>query len=177
MKLKMWRIAALLTISLFSTFTFAQTNFTVRPSEYSGSPGYNNPTEAYDGNLSTASSVELVQLGLGAISRIETWYGFPSAPIGATGMQLNINSAAATGHDGTAEVSYSLDGGTTFTILYVLPLSYETHSKQTNAIPISDGQDLTKVRIKAQATANVGIAGQEASSSQWIYEIWISGTD
>lgn len=96
------------------------TPFTIRPTTYSGSPGYANPPLAYDSSLTTASNGSVSRFQKGSSFKTETWFGFPSAPPGASGMQLNINSAANTGLNGTAMISYSLNGGTTFTTVYFL---------------------------------------------------------
>lgn len=151
-------------------------SFTLWPSTYSGTPGYPNPTYAYDDNFTTASSVSLTQLGKGANARLEDWFGFPAAPSGATGLTLNINSSAVTGTGGDAIIYYSLDGGATFTTVYNL-LSNHSRAQQTDVITLSDSQDLTQVRVRAQAGAVVISPGGESTASQSVYEIWISGND
>ncbi len=149
--------------------------FTVYPSTFSGSPGYSNPTSAYDGSFTTASSVSLTQLQKGGSGRLEDWLGFPARPGGATGLTLNINSSAATGPGGQVRISYSLDGGNTFTSVYCLCYG-GSRAQATDTISLSDSQDLTQVRVRAQALAqSVGTGESTASSS--VYEIWISGSD
>jgi hypothetical protein len=151
------------------------TTFTLRPTAYAGNPGYTNPTYAYDGNFSTASSAIVFQTVKGATARLETWFGFPARPPGATGLTLDINSAASTGFNGYANMYYSLDGGSTYKLIYGL-LNNQSRGQQTDVIALSDTQDLTKVRIEAQDGA-IDVLGMESNAAQWVYEIWISGND
>lgn len=157
-----------------STLAYGQT-FTDRPTTQS-SPGtpYLNPTEAYDNNLSTAATASVTEGVKGAKSDIEVWSGFSSAPPGATDIELNVNSSGSTNSEGLVTVSYSLNGGATFTTLYMIEGT--SRSKQTDSVSLSNSQDLTKVQVKAEATAfNTGSGAGTASNS--IFEIWISGND
>jgi hypothetical protein len=175
-----WFVAATLAIGLsiaaLGQDSVSNSSFTVRPTAYSGNPGYIDPSNAYDGNLSTASGQAVGASGKGATARIETWYGFPSTPSGATGMQLSINSSALTsGYAGFAFLEYSLDGGNTFNMVYGL-LTNQSWPLQTNVIALSNSQDLTKVQVRGEVSAlSVGTGGSYATQS--IYEIWITGND
>jgi hypothetical protein len=166
--------AVLLGAIALSTLAHGQT-FTDRPTTQS-SPGtpYLSPANAYDNNLSTAATASVTEGVKGAKSDIEVWSGFSSAPADANTIELNISSSASANSLGIVAVYYSLDGGTTFTTLYMIEGT--TRSKQTNSVSLSNSQDLTKVQVKAEATAfNTGSGAGTATSS--IYEIWISGND
>ncbi len=152
---------------------------TVWPSAYTpGIIGYNSPTYAYDNNLSTASGQTEGDC-VGAVSASETWYGFPAAHSGASDVQLNVNSygegSGTGGGGGTVSLSYSLDGGNTFSSIYFIA-ARGTHSQQWNAVSLSPTQDLTKVRVKGLIEA-IGANGDGCgSATQSIYEINITYT-
>lgn len=181
------KILAVVGVTLFCSLAVAQTpngrpsaenSFSVRPSEYSGGGqqgGYDYPTFAYDGSFKTCSGINLQYGNLGTKDSWETWGGFPSAPSGATGMQLNVNSSASVGEGGFAYLKYSLDGGSSSQYMYIVG-AYGLLSQQTNYISLSNTQDLTKIEVFAEVV--VSSDGHFASSaSQSICEIWISGTD
>jgi hypothetical protein len=174
MKTKIWRIAALAALALLSCMAVGQEPgaFTLRPSTSSGT--YLNPASAYDGSFTTYSYGTVTQSLKGAKSKTETWSGFSSAPPGASGMQLNINSSATTQTGGTAEIDYSLNGGTTFTSVYFLENT--SRGQQTDSIALSNTQDLTKVRVKGNVYA-FSDGTYNTTSMQKVYEIWISGTN
>jgi hypothetical protein len=162
---------------LLSTFAHGQTpgTFTDRPTTYS-SPGtsYLNPAYAYDNNFSTAATASVTEGVKGAKSDIEIWSGFSGAPGGANSMQLNVNSSASGNAGGIVTVSYSLNGGATFTTLYMIENA--TRGQQTDSVTLSNSQNLTEVQVKAEATAlNIGSGAGTASNA--VYEIWISGSD
>ena len=177
MKLPLLAIAAPLMALAISINTNAQS--TEHPTEYSGCPTpYSNPTYAYDGNLATASIGSVVQGVKGAKATCETWYGFRA--VTGTNFKLNITSSGMSGsEDGTGgagffELTYSLDGGTTFTTIY--DINDGTRSKQTDSISLSNSQNLTKVEVKAQADA-LFVGGTGAGyADQDIYEISITYT-
>jgi hypothetical protein len=146
--------------------------FTLSPTEASGDPGYPNPQYAYDGDQTTASYVVLGQVGKGADARLEDWFGFPSAPAGATGMTLNVTSAGVATGDAYETIEYSLDGGQTYQTLYNVNGS---RTEQTDSVSLADNQDLTQIRVRAQAGALVVIPTGRSSITHWVYEIWISG--
>jgi len=151
-------------------------SFTLRPTSYiAGFGGYANPTYAYDNDFTTASSIDSLRFAKGASFVTETWLGFPSAPPGASGLQLNINSLGAAGRGGQVILYYSLDGGTTYQTVYTIrPL--QSRGQQTDTITLSSSQDLTKVRVQGYALVFTdGTFVSEASQS--IVEIWITGTD
>src|ERR1700683_16489 len=184
MKGKIQSVAVLLMLGFLSTVAISQeaadagtaspsATFTLRPSAYSGGGAggpYINPTYAYDDNFTTASTGSVVEGNKGAKVSYETWFGFPSAPPDASGIQLNVNSSAATGRGGDAILYYSLNGGTTFETIYSVLNS--SRAKQTDVISLSDTQDLTQVQVKGYILADTdGTFGSTASQS--IYEIWI----
>ncbi len=187
MRRRFWRTLILIGAVALATFANAQTSnekngepanaFSVSPSEYSsGGQGYDDPTNAYDGNLATASSASVAYGNIGSKGAIETWYGFPNAPAGATGMQLNVSSSESTTQGGSAWVEYSVDGGTTFQYMLEVIGCCGTVPQHTIYEPLSDSQDLTKVQVKVEVIASSN--GHFASTaSQSVYEIWISGTD
>lgn len=175
METKMWRIVALATLALLSGMAVGQEPpgaFTLRPTASSGT--YLNPASAYDGSFTTYSYGSVTQSLKGTKSKTETWSGFSSAPPGASGMQLNINSSATTQTGGTAQLEYSLDGGTTFTSVYFLENT--SRGQQTDSIALSNTQDLTKIQVKANVFA-FSDGTYNTTSTQKVYEIWISGTD
>jgi hypothetical protein len=190
MKVKIWSIAVLVTFGLLSAIAHSQVTagsdtapppgtFTLRPSTYSGGGlggPYSHPTYAYDGSFTTASTGSVVQLiGIkGATVSYETWFGFPSAPPGASGIQLNVNSAAVSSRGGDAILYYSLDRGATFKTVY--SVNNSSRGQQTDVISLSDTQDLTQVRVKGWIVADTDGTFQ-STASQSIYEIWISGND
>ncbi len=176
MKIKVWRTLSLVLGMLLATYAAAST-FTVRPSAYFSSGGgvpYSNPPYAYDGNFTTASIGFEREAVKGFILSYETWWGFPSAPPGATQMQLNVSSAYSSTRGGYAYLWYSLDGGNTFTQVYAE--EGQVRGQETNVIPLSESQDLTKVRVEVRCMAGSDGTFQSASE-QWVYEIWISGTE
>jgi hypothetical protein len=191
MEMNVLAISSLLAAVLFSTPTgysgdlaksvenkvakSTQTIFTLRPSVYSGNPGYSSPTSAYDGNFSTASSVYLSAVGgKGGPSRQEDWFGFPAKPTGATGLTLNINFSAVTSGSGEAQIEYSLDGGTSFTRAYLVE-GNKSSPQGTGTLALSNTQDTTQIRVRAQASALT--LGPLSTTSESVYEIWISGTN
>jgi hypothetical protein len=149
--------------------------FTVRPSSYiNGFIPYLNPTYAYDGNLNTASTGTVNEAIKGAKSAIETWDGFPATPPGATGMKLNITSSASVTRGLGVTLSYSLNGGSTFTTVYFLESG--SRSKQTDMVALSNSQDLTKVQVKGEATA-FSDGTFISTDTQSIFEISVTGND
>lgn len=155
--------------------TEAPATFIRYPTEYT-TPGYLDPQYAYDGNLSTAAIGNVVQGVKGAKSEFETWYGFPSTPPHASGMKLNITSSASLSGGGDVQLSYSLNGGSTFTSVYFLDAP-GSRSKQTDSITLANTQDLTKIQVKGGVTA-LSIGGSGASQAiQDVYEINVTGTD
>ena len=169
-------VVPLITTAL-SVIAQAQTpgTFTDRPTIHS-SPGtpYLNPANAYDGSFSTSSTGNVTEGVKGAKSDIEVWSGFSSAPGGANTIKLNVNSSASSNANGTVAVSYSLNGGSTFTTLYLIENG--TRGQQSDSVTLSNSQDLTQVQVKAEATAfNIGSGIGTAQNA--IFEIWISGSD
>jgi hypothetical protein len=163
---------------LLSVLAYGQTpgTFTDRPTTQS-SPGtpYLNPANAYDNNFSTAATASVTEGVKGAKSDIEVWSGFSSAPGGANTIKLNVNSSASCNANGIVTVSYSLNGGVSFTTIYMIENA--TRGQQTDSVTLSNSQDLTQVEVKAEVTAlNVG-SGTAGTASNAIYEIWISGND
>jgi hypothetical protein len=152
------------------------TAFTLRPTIFSPSIGYSNPALAFDANFSTASSITVSHVGKGATSRTQDWWGFPNAPTGATGMTLNVNSSAATAggpsSGGAALVYYSLDNGANFTLLFIVQ-NGQTKVPSTNTLALSNSQNLSLVRVRAEAS--VYTLGPALQTTQSVYEIWISG--
>jgi hypothetical protein len=170
---KMWRIAALLMLMLPALAKGQEpTTFPIRPTTSAGT--YLNPASAYDGSLTTYSYGTVTQSLKGAKTKTETWSGFASAPPGASGMMLNINSSATTQTGGTAEIDYSLNGGTTFTSVYFLENT--SRGQQTDSIALSNTQDLTKIQVKGSVFV-FSDGTYNTTSTQKVYEIWITGTD
>ena len=173
MKTKLIAMAVPL-FAVLSLTVHAQT-FTDRPTTQStpGTP-YLNPAKAYDDNFSTAATASVTEGVKGAKSDIEIWSGFSSAPGGANTIKLNVNSSASCNALGTVTVSYSLNGGSTFTVLYMLENG--TRGQQTDSVSLSNSQNLTEVQVKAESTAfNTGSGIGTAANSA--FEIWISGND
>jgi hypothetical protein len=161
--------------ALFLAFAtgIANAQFIDRPSEYSSSCDfpYSNPTYAYDGNPATYSYGEVSENN-GVENACETWYGFKSES--GTDMVLCIlNSASTSSSGGTpvATLSYSLDGGSSFTDIY--SIGKGSISETTSAVSLSNTQDLTKVQVKGEV-AVAGVDGYGAGADQAIYEIWIT---
>jgi hypothetical protein len=181
-------IAVLLMLGFLSTAAISQeaadvgtaspsATFTLRPTAYSGGGAggpYLDPTYAYDDNLATASTGSVSEAIKGAKVSYETWYGFASAPPDASAIQLNVSSSASTGRGGDAILYYSLNGGSTFQIIY--SVLNGSRAKQTDVISLTDTQDLTQVQVKAYILADTD-GTFLSTASQSIYEIWISGTD
>lgn len=175
MEKRIWRTTAALVLGLLSTVATAQSSFTRRPTAYSGGViSYVDASAAYDGSLTTAATASIIQTAKGSSLATETWDGFPSAPSGVTQMQLNVNSAVVNGYNGTAIIYYSVDGGNSFTPIYAQLEG--SRSQRTDVVPLADTLDITKVQVKAEIIA-IDIGGPESTAAQWVYEIWISGTN
>src|SRR5260370_11130469 len=140
--------------------------FTLRPTTASGT--YLNPASAYDGSLTTYSYGTVTQSLKGAKTKTETWSGVSSAPPGASGMMLNINSSATTQTGGTAEIDYSLNGGTTFTSVYFLENT--SRAQQTDSIALSNTQELTKIQVKGSVFV-FSDGTYNTTSTQKLYQI------
>jgi hypothetical protein len=174
MQNKLWLIPISLML-LLSGRASAQ-SFTLRPTTYeNGTRPFSEPTLAYDGNFTSASvgTASVLMGHKGGESATETWSGFPSAPPGASGLELNISSSTNTGHGGMAVLSYSTDGGSTFNQIYLYLNG--SHPQGTVSVPLSSTQDLTKVQVEARVT-ELSDGTFTATSTQNIYEVWISGT-
>src|SRR5947207_13099832 len=95
MQMKTTRVAAVMLFGVVASMAAAQT-FTVRPTAFTTfltHPQFANPANAYDNNSTTAATANLLQVGKGGKDQGQQWYGFPSAPPGASGVQLHITSA------------------------------------------------------------------------------------
>lgn len=156
---------------------FTPSTFPLRPSAYSTTTvtGYNSPANAYDGNFTTYSYISLDIEG-SSLERNEFWYGFPSKPSGASGMALNVESAAVAGPNGFVQLFYSTDGGDTFTQIYGI-VNNVNRPEQIDTIPLNSSIDTTQVQVKAVAAAVSYPRGPGSSASQQVYEIWITGTN
>jgi hypothetical protein len=130
---------------------------------------YTNPGNAEDGNLSTSSN------GVSSPSQQlsgEIWSGFTNIS-GATSVKLKVSSAAncATSSDGI-ELNYSLDGGSTWNLVYIMGLfggSCVNRTQQTDIITLSNSQDLTQVKVLA-------LFSSTGSSSHQVYDVWLEVT-
>ena len=93
-------------------------------------------------------------------------------------MILHIDSSgfvsSGTGSIGAATLSYSIDGGNTFTNVYYL-YGNGSFGPQTNTISLSNSQDLTKIQVQAKILTDS--SGSGASATQNIIEIWITGSE
>lgn len=145
---------------------------TVRPTVANGTPGqipYSNPTNAEDGNLSTfAAGTNTMNLGSG-----EIWSGFGSVTGTPTLINLKISSAANCGtvNDGI-ELDYSLDGGSTWNIVYNMGLfggSCINRPQQTDVISLPLNQTLSQVQVR-------GLFTSVGSSSHSVFDAWIEVT-
>jgi hypothetical protein len=120
---------------------------------------YSSPQLAFDGNENTPSTAYESVYGWpgGTIAYAETWSGwatFTGVYTGATLqilMQAVVAQVNGTGPQpvGNTSVSYSLDGGTTWTLA-----SYSSSSiaKGYLMIPLGLGQDMTQVQVKAASS-------------------------
>jgi hypothetical protein len=176
MRYKFWLIP--ISLMLLLSGRISGQSFTLRPTAYETGAGgpFSEPALAYDDNFTSASVGTAAVVGQGhkgGDSATEIWYGFPSAPPGASGLELNISSSASIGHGGTAVLYYSTDGGSTFQQIYLYLIG--SHPQSTVSVSLSSSQDLTKIQVKAQVT-ELSDGTFAASSTYSIYEVWISGT-
>jgi hypothetical protein len=143
---------------------------TVRPTTATAfGVGYSNAANAEDGNLSTYAS----GIGGGSFSE-EVWSGFGSVSGTPTQINLKISSAANCINASTdgIELSYSLDGGSTWNLVYVMGLyggSCTNRSQQTDVISLSTSQNLSQVQV-------LGIFYTSGSASHQVYDAWIEVT-
>lgn len=180
MKMKIIRMATVILFGLLASMAAAQT-FTRRPTAFNsgGWSPYVTPTNAYDNNSTTAATASVQQVGVGSKGQQEIWYAFPSAPSGASGMQLNITSAAqetmpaCLSAECSAEIQFDLGDGHGWQPVYIME-GVASRAKQTDVILLDDTQDLTKVRVLAVALAD-NPGGGTIRTQQQVYEIWISG--
>lgn len=143
---------------------------TVRPTTATAfGVGYSNAANAEDGNLSTYAS----GIGGGSFSE-EVWSGFGSVSGTPTQINLKISSAANCTNASTdgIELSYSLNGGSTWNLVYVMGLyggSCTNRSQQTDVISLSTSQNLSQVQV-------LGIFYTSGSASHQVYDAWIEVT-
>jgi len=161
---------AILTCLLFAVLgTFASaTNLSPTTWTTDGQPhACGGPQYAADGNSSTYSICTQVFGQSGGDGEI--WAGFPAGNPDPPAPKLNITVGSNISNpDGEVQSKYSLDGGTTWTQVF---LSGTTFSKTTYQITLSSSQDMTKVEVQGAAWGGNGLSG---SSSLYVYEIWIS---
>jgi hypothetical protein len=145
-----------------------------RPS-VSSSSDYTPPTAAYDDNLNQGATASCA----GTTSRQTTWSGFP-APAGVpTAISLKIVSRipSAVGTY-SAQLSYSLDGGGSWTIVYDDSVSSLTN--RTDAIVLPPLQNMTLVKVAAYSQSENTFDGEgrlELSRGvHSIFEIWAEVT-
>lgn len=129
----------------------------------SGTP-WTNPTYAYDGNSTTAASSTAGSTGTGGQ---QTWQGIPSAAGSPTSIKLKITSSGSV-NSASAFIYYSLDGGSTYTLLHS-----GTWGQGTDVITLSNAQSLPNIKVKA-GTNGGGLRTSHASCS--VYEIWVEVT-
>jgi len=130
--------------------------------------GFQNPQNAYDGNSATfadgADTSQDVQNGLSPAGCI--WSGFPLAGGSPLSVTLKITTkVTASGHLGTATLYYSTNNGTSWNTVY----STGGRSLTTDAITLSNAQDIRQVKVKAIVAARPIDAVIEMD----VYEIWI----
>lgn len=111
-------------------------------------PGYSNPSAAYDGNLSTAASIVF----RGTHQYAGCIWSFPALTSEPTSLWLNVNSMvnpySNTGR--SAGIWFSLDGGTSWTQIYNSP----NHAQTWDAVELSPTQDTSQVQVMAFTDAH-----------------------
>ena len=131
---------------------------------------YSNPTNAEDGNLATfAAGIPGANQQLSG----EIWSGFSNVSGTPTQINLKISSAANCGNvnDGL-ELDYSVDGGNTWNLVYIMGLfggSCVNRPQQTDIISLPLNQDLSLVKVLAEFSST-------GSSSHQVFDAWIEVT-
>lgn len=101
-----------------------------------------------------------------------TWQTWASTANTYSALTLNVSasSAGATGTSGTAKVAYSIDSGSTWTLL-----STPTALQATTTVALNAGQDLSKLRVGACASTAGADPGTGTNNIR-LFDIWTSGT-
>jgi len=102
----------------------------------------------------------------------EIWSGFANVPGTRSQVNLKITSAAVCSAMNGLELVYSLDGGSTFNTVYLMGFfggPSGTRPQQTDVIPLSTGQDLSRVQVLALMFGTSG-------SSHQVFDAWIEVT-
>ena len=177
MKYSQIALSLLLTLACFTLQATAAAQTIYRPSSNTavGGSGFDNPTNFYDGDLSTAATKSVVvgshNAGGGASTQ---WQGFPAIVGTPTSIVLKIVSKAFAGAgtdiSSQAVVTYSTNNGITWNTVYIVSPGFR--SEATDAIQLPLTTDLTAVRIRAAVTAAPGSVGASCT----MYEGWVEVT-
>jgi hypothetical protein len=128
-----------------------------------------NPANGLDGDPTTYADV-LATHGGSAVTETYTITGYPAfQALGGT-LTLNIRSYASSNNAGaTCTVSYSLNGGASFTTVY--SISNTTRTLQTDSISLPSNQNLGLIQVQV---SNVSGATVGASTEVRFYESYIT---
>jgi hypothetical protein len=130
------------------------------PTSYSGS--FSNPTQAYDGNETSAATADFTTAAVSGDtnSASETWSGWAAWTGGTIGhLTLDVMADAYVRMNADAALLYSLDGGTTWTTLFSIFATYPSGSltasvmQQYFSVVLSNSQNFTLVRVRASCEA------------------------
>lgn len=124
---------------------------------------------AYDGNLGTFAS----PIPNNDAMNSARWYGFPSFQGTPTAINLKVSSAYTVDPNGSNDavsLSYSTDGGNTFTSIYLAGPG-ASRAQQTDVISLPLTTNLANVQVSAST-----LVLAFGPTNQQIYEIWVEVT-
>lgn len=141
----------------------------VRPTTFTGQ--FTSPGLAVDGNSST-SAVGTADLDLGGAT--ETWGGFSYTGPTPVGITLNVSSRvqAFAGGVPSAQVEYSLNGGSTWVLLYTTSTA---RGQTLDQISLPAAQNVSLVKIRATVDLITGTGN--ARAVQNIVDAWLEVTN
>jgi hypothetical protein len=137
-----------------------------------GGGSITNDGEANDGNLTTAAQLLTSTPGtVGSAQVLLSGLGIVAAPW--TSLTLNIRSAVVSTSASTlATLSYSLNGGSTFTNIY--NLTNTTRALATDTITLPINQNLALVQVRAKISK---VVSADAQAELDLYEAWVVGVE
>jgi len=118
---------------------------------FSSGGSVTNPNHAIDNNLTDYTAVYMAPPSSGTAGQIFTVGGFPSTTAPWISLTLYVLSAV-TADNYSAVLSYSLDGGSTYTNIYSLSLT--TRALTLDAVTLPVNQNLGLVQIKVSVISS-----------------------
>jgi len=144
------------------SFPLSPSSYAVEFSDFSPT----NPTRFFDGDPNSYAGVA----GNGPASDYQQLdvFGFSTVGLARKSATLRVTTEVTkSGTAGTATLSYSLNGGDTWTQIY--SVTNATRAKQTDSVVLSASQSLGAVRVRAYCIGSVNASTITIRG----YEIWI----